>query len=272
MGTAIAAGIIIGIKKGLYTAKERQKEEIMNKTAIITGASRGIGYETALLLAKNNYNVVINYNQSENEALKLLGKIEDSGGRGLIFKADIKNRLEVKKMVKKTLEVFGDIDLLVNNAGISSIKLFMDITEDEWDDMFDINVKGAFNLTQEVLPCFIHKKRGKIINISSMWGITGASCEVHYSASKAALIGFTKALAKELGPSNIQVNCIAPGVVETNMLNGLSDGDKKALAEEIPLGRFAIPAEIAELVLFLSSEKADYITGQVISPNGGLVI
>ena len=175
-------------------------------------------------------------------------------------------------MFSEIEKLCGGVDVLVNNAGIAQFKLFSDIKEEEWDKMFDVNVKGMFNCTQAAIPFMIHKKSGKVINISSIWGIAGASCEVHYSASKAAVIGFTKALSKELGPSGICVNCVAPGVVKTDMCESLSEEDFEALKEETPIGRIAKPEDISKTVLFLAGSGADFITGQVISPNGGIVI
>jgi 3-oxoacyl-[acyl-carrier protein] reductase len=167
---------------------------------------------------------------------------------------------------------FGNIDVLVNNAGVAQQKLFTDISEDDWDWMFNVNIKGMFNCCQAVLPKMINNKRGKIINISSIWGLTGSSCEVHYSASKAAVIEFTKALAKEVGPSNIQVNCVAPGIIKTDMITHLNTSIIEKLKSDTPLGILGTPRDIAEVVLFLASSKADFITGQIISPNGGFVI
>ena len=167
---------------------------------------------------------------------------------------------------------YGRISVLINNAGISQQKLFCDITENDWDKMFDVNIKGMFLVTKLVLPDMIHDKYGKIINFSSMWGVTGGSCEVHYSASKAAVIGFTKALAKEVGPSDINVNCIAPGVIDTEMNSYLDDETKRELCSETPLCRMGTANEIAKIAYFLSTDDASFITGQVISPNGGIVI
>jgi 3-oxoacyl-[acyl-carrier protein] reductase len=244
----------------------------VNKTAIITGASRGIGRATAELMALNGYNVVIQYLNSEKEAYSLLEKLEKQNCAGMLYKADITERKQVEAMVEKCLSSFGQIDVLVNNAGIAQTKLFPDILENEWDLMMDVHVKGMFHCCQSVLHYMLKKKKGKIINISSIWGIVGASCEVHYSTAKAAVIGFTKALAKELGPSNIQVNCVAPGVVETHMTANLSEDDKAALIMNTPLSRMGTPQDIAQAILFLASDEADFITGQVLSPNGGYVI
>lgn len=244
----------------------------MCKTVLITGASRGIGHETARLFAINGYKVAINYNSSEGEALALAKELLDFGFSAMAVKADVSQREQVDHMVDLVNKQFGDIDILVNNAGIAIQQLFTDISELEWNKMFDINVKGMFLCCQRVLPAMIRKQCGKIINISSIWGITGASCEVLYSTTKAAVIGMTKALAKELGPSHIQVNCVAPGVIATEMNSGLDSEAVKELKEQTPLGTIGMPTDIAETIAFLASDKADFITGQVISPNGGFVI
>ena len=245
---------------------------INNKTVIITGASKGIGAATAILFAEKGYNVVINYNNSVESARLLQRSLSENGYNVIALKANVTNRKEVDLMIKETLYRFGSIDVLINNAGISHQSLFTDISEYDWDNMMNVNLKGVFNCTQAVLPHMIEKKSGKIINMSSIWGITGGSCEVHYSAAKAGIIGFTKALAKELGPSGITVNCIAPGVIDTNMNANLSVDDLNALVEQTPIGRIGTTNEIAATALFLSEPNADFITGQVISPNGGMVI
>ena len=244
----------------------------MKKTALITGATRGIGNEIAKTFAIDGYNVVINYLNSEETAENLCRQLYEKGYNAMKVKADVSNREEVEMMMKTVQNKFGDIDVLVNNAGIAQQKLFTEISNLDWDRIFDVNVKGVFNCSQMVLPKMIQNKRGKIINISSMWGLTGASCEVHYSASKAAVIGLTKALAKEVGPSNIQVNCVAPGVINTDMNSDLNERDIEAIKEQTPLGMIGSVKDIAETVLFLASDKANFITGQIISPNGGMVI
>lgn len=244
----------------------------MKKVMLITGASRGIGASVAYESAMAGYFVVINYNKSETEAILLSEKIIKDGGECKIVKADISDSSQVKTLCAEALSYSGKIDVLVNNAGISSFSLFTDITDKLWDDTFDINVKGNFYVTRAVVPHMVREKNGKIINISSIWGICGSSCEVHYSASKAAVIGMTKSLAKELGPSNITVNCIAPGVIDTEMNSALSDEDIKSLCDETPLERIGKPWEIARSVLFLASDDAAFITGQVLSPNGGFLI
>ncbi len=244
----------------------------MKKTVFITGASRGIGSAAAICFAKNGYNVAICYNKNKAAADNVLAEITFSGGSAAIFKADVSNMAEVSAAIQSAKKKFGAIDVLINNAGIAQQKVFSDITEEDWNNMFDINVKGMFNSCKCALDDMIDKKAGKIINISSIWGISGASCEVHYSAAKAAVIGFTKALSKELAPSGICVNCVAPGVIKTDMLSSFDEDTLASLAEETPLGRLGTPEDIAETLLFLASDKADFITGQVISPNGGFVI
>ena len=210
----------------------------MSRVVLITGASRGIGRAMAIKFAESGWLVAANYNKSEDRALQLKRMSDNI----YICKADVSNRNEVNNMIENIRRELGPICVLINNAAVSSIKMFSDITEEEWDYTFDVNIKGVYNCTQEVLPDMIRKKSGSIINISSMWGQVGASCEVHYSAAKAAIIGFTKALAKELGPSFVRVNCIAPGVVSTEMN---MDVDLSALREETPLGRLGTPEDIA---------------------------
>lgn len=242
------------------------------KTVLITGSSRGIGRAAAIAFARDGFNVIINYNQSFKSAIELNEYLHSLNYSSIIIKADISNRSEVDSMFKQALDLYGSIDVLVNNAGIAQQKLFTDISEPEWDRMFNINIKGIYNCCQAVIPCMVHRKSGKIINISSMWGISGSSCEVHYSASKAAVIGFTKALAKELGPSGINVNCIAPGVIATDMNSNIDEISLNSLREETPLERLGSPDDVANMILFLASDKADFITGQVISVDGGFIL
>ncbi len=231
------------------------------RRALITGASGGIGSEIARHLSKDGYDVVLHYNNNSAKALaKELG--------GVAIKADLQNAKDVAKM----FEAAGNIDVLVNCAGVAAQMLFTDISEEEWDRVFDINVKGTFLCCKEAAKQMIAKKSGKIINISSMWGITGASCEVHYSASKAAVIGLTKALAKELAPCGITVNCVAPGFIETAMNAHLSAESVEAFRQEIPLERLGTVADVAGTVSFLASENANYITGQVLSVDGGITV
>lgn len=244
----------------------------MAKTALITGASRGIGRAAAILFGAKGYNVIVNYASSAKKAEEVCEIINSAGGSALPFCADVSDRAAVNAMTAFAEEKFGGVDVLVNNAGIAEQVMFCDITEEKWDRMFDVDVKGVYNCTQSVLPHMVHNKFGRIINVSSMWGITGASCEVHYSAAKAAVIGFTKALAKELGPSGITVNAVAPGVIATEM-NGMLDEETMALLkEETPLERIGTPEDVAETVLFLASDKASFITGETVSVNGGFVI
>lgn len=237
----------------------------MNKTVLITGASRGIGYSTAELFALNGWNTAVNYLHTPEPAINLAKQYQNV----LPIKADVSKRHDVEAMTEQVCREFGKIDVLVNNAGIAQQKLFTDITDDDWNHMFNINVKGAFYCCQAVLPGMISRKSGKIINISSVWGEKGASCEVHYSASKAALIGLTKALAKEEGLSGITVNCVTPGVIDTDMNKHLDDETRSALQEETPIGRIGASQDVAQTIYFLASDAADFITGQVIGVNGG---
>ncbi|MFU0800272.1 MAG: SDR family oxidoreductase [Xylanivirga thermophila] len=246
--------------------------KVMNRTVLVTGGAKGIGYAISKLFSQNNYNVIINYLNSEKEALSLQSLLDKDGYTTMVYKADVRIREQVEEMIDKGISKFGSIDVVVNNAGISQQKLFTEIDENEWDNMINVHVKGMYNCCQCVLPYMIGRKQGKIINISSIWGITGGSCEVHYSTAKAAMIGFTKSLAKELGPSNIQVNCVAPGIIDTEMNGFLNDDEREVLIDDTPLLRFGKPEEIAYTVLYLASRQADFITGQVISPNGGYVI
>lgn len=237
------------------------------KTVIVTGGSRGIGAAIVKELAKESYNIVLNYNNSEEAAKKIQKELEEQNIKIEIFKADVSKREEVKELIKFTLEKYKNIDVLINNAGIDQIKPFMDITDEEWNKIMQVNLNSVFYCCQEVLENMIHNKKGCIINISSIWGKIGASCEVHYSASKAAIDGLTKALAKEMGPSNIRVNSIAPGIIETEMNKDLSKEDLEEIINQIPLGRIAKPEEIAKSIKWLIEDE--YVTGQVISIDGG---
>lgn len=240
------------------------------KIAIVTGASRGIGREVAKELAESGITVIANYNKSEEEAKKLQQELEEQNFKLEIFKADVSKREDVKKLVEYTIEKHGKIDILINNAGISEYKLFTDETDEDWDKLINTNLYSAFAMSQEVIPNMVHNKKGCIINISSIWGIVGGSLEVLYSISKAGLDGMTKALAKELGPSNIRVNSIAPGMINTKMNSKFTEKEIEEIKEEIPLERLGDSQDIAKCIKWLIEDN--YTTGQVISINGGWVI
>lgn len=245
----------------------------MKKTVLITGGAKGIGRKIAEDFASLGYNVCINYNTSEKEAISLKNRLASLGYSVLIIKADISKKEEVDKMIEEIIVNFGKIDVLVNNAGICNYDLFTDISDEDIKKIIDTNLIGTINVTKSVLnKSMIKNKSGNIINISSIWGIIGASCEVMYSLTKAGIIGFTKALAKELALSNIRVNAVAPGVIDTEMISNLKEVELNILKDEIPLGRIGNVEDVSNAVLFLALEKSSYITGQVISPNGGMVI
>ncbi len=238
--------------------------------AVVTGASRGIGAATALELSKMGYEVIINYNNSKEKALAVLDKIKQNGSNGYIFKCDVSNRKEVDETIDFALQKYGRIAVLVNNAGIAQQKLFTDITADDWSRMVNVNLGGVFNFCQSALPSMIHFKSGRIINISSIWGSEGASCEVHYSAVKAGIIGLTKALSKEVAPSGITVNCIAPGCIMTDMLtHDFDENTINELKEETPLGRLGTAEDVAKAAAFFAGDSANFITGQVLGVDGG---
>ncbi len=239
-------------------------------TAIVTGGAKGIGKAIVEELAKNGINVVINYNKSKQAAKDLRQELTQDGCNVEIYKADVSKREEAKKLVSFAKEKFGEIDILINNAGIDKWQLFTDITDEDWDEIISCNLNSAFYMTQEVVKDMIHNKKGTIINISSIWGITGASCEVAYSVSKAGMDGLTKALAKELAPSGIRVNSIAPGAIMTDMNKNLTNEEIEEVNNQIPLGRFGTPQEVAKCAKWLVEDS--YTTGQIISPNGGWVI
>ncbi len=244
----------------------------MKKTALVTGASRGIGRAAALALAKEGWRVVLNYFSSEGSAVAAVREILDAGGEAIAVQADVSDPGQVGILFAEAEKRFGPVELLVNNAGISQQKLLTDLSDEDWRHMMGVHLDGCFYCCRAALPAMIRKKAGKIINLSSIWGMVGGSCEVHYSAAKAGIIGLTKALAKEVGPSGIQVNCVAPGVIATEMNGQLSPEDLAALREETPLGRIGAPEDVAAAILFLASPAGDFITGQVLSPNGGFVI
>ena len=242
----------------------------MNKIVIVTGASRGIGREITRVLANKNYTVIANYNKSEQEVKALQEELLKENKKIDIFKADVSKREEAKELVKYTIENYGKIDVLINNAGISQFKEFTQITDNDWNNMINTNLNSVFYMTQEVVNNMIHNKKGCIINISSIWGLTGSSCETHYSVSKAGVDALTKSLAKELGPSNIRVNSIAPGIIDTDMNKNLTDTDIENIKKEIPLEKIGKTKDIAKCVEWIIEDE--YTTGQVISINGGWLI
>lgn len=242
------------------------------KVAVVTGASRGIGAATAVALAEAGFTVAVLYRTNRVLAETCVQKIRETGGTAHAYAVDVTDSAAVKIVTAQIEKDLGTVSVLVNNAGISEQKLFTDITDSDWEQMLAVHLNGAFYMTRALVPAMVHRKYGRIINIASMWGETGGSCEVHYSTAKAGLIGLTKALAKELAPSGITVNAVSPGAVETDMMRALGEEVCKSVAEETPVGRLAHPQEIADAICFLASEKAAYITGQVLSVNGGAVI
>ena len=239
----------------------------MNKTVIVTGVTRGIGRQIAFDLAQSGYLVIGFYKNNESLANELSSK----SGMIKTYKCDVANYDSVCKIADEILKQYGDVYAVVNNAGVAKTSLFTDVSEEEFDNIFDVNVKGTFAVTKAFLPSMIKRKCGKIVNVSSIWGVSGGSCEVVYSASKAAVIGMTKALSREVGPSGINVNCIAPGVIETDMLNNLSNEDKENLAQETSLLRNGTPKDVSNVVKFLLGPDSDFITGQVITVDGGMI-
>ena len=242
-----------------------------NKVALVTGSSRGIGRAVAAQLAREGYAVGINYYERRDKAEELAAQLEREGCRALAVQADVSKCDEVNAMVRRVGEAFGPISVLVNNAGVAGQALFQDVTDALWERYFAVNLNGARNTIQAVLPHMLHEKAGVIVNISSIWGQHGASCEVTYSCTKHALIGLTRSLAMELAPSGIRVNCVAPGVIDTDMVQVLGPEVLRDLAEQTPLGRLGTPQDIANAVAFLVSEKASFITGQVLTVDGAFV-
>lgn len=241
-------------------------------TVLITGASHGIGAAAAREFSQAGYGVVLNYCSSEEAALALTAELRAAGGCVLPIKADVSESAQVEAMFNQAEAELGTVSVLINNAGIASHGLLTDCSDAEWNRLLGTVLSGTFYCCRRALPPMIRRQSGVILNVSSVWGMVGASCEAPYSAAKAGVIGLTKALAKEVGPSGIRVNCVAPGVIDTRMNGHLSEAEQAALTEEIPLGRMGTPEEIAALLLFLAGESASYLTGQVISPNGGFVI
>lgn len=242
----------------------------MNKVVLVTGGSRGIGADIVKTLAQNNYQVILNYNKSEKQAMQIQSNLKEKNIDIDIYKADVSIHIEVTKLINFCINKYHKIDVLINNAGISQSKMFTDITDNDWNNMIQTNLTSAFYTIKDTLPSMIHNKSGCIINISSIWGLVGASCEAHYSVTKAGLDAMTKSLAKELGPSNIRVNSIAPGIINTDMNLNLSQEDLNLIKDEIPLGKIGSSNSISNCIKWLIEDE--YTTGQIISINGGWII
>lgn len=242
------------------------------KVAIITGGSRGIGKEIAKKFAKENYNLVINYVSEKTNTEELKKEFEELGAEVLFIKTNVTSYEECEKMAKDAINQFGKIDVLVNNAGVTKDSLLLRMKEEDFDTVINVNLKGTFNVTKACIQYMMKKKSGKIVNISSVVGISGNSGQANYAASKAGIIGFTKSVAKELASRNILANCVAPGYIATDMTNGLSDAVKESINNQIPLKRVGMPEEVAKAVYFLASEENSYITGQVLNVDGGMLI
>lgn len=243
----------------------------MRKTALVTGASRGIGRATAARLARAGYAVCVNYYERRDKAEELVARLRAEGHDAVAVRADVAVRAEVDAMVRRAEDALGPVTLLVNNAGVAGQALFQDVTDELWNRYFAVNLNGMRHTIQAVLPRMIHEKAGCIVNISSIWGQHGASCEVTYSCTKHAIIGLTRSLAMELAPSGIRVNCVAPGVIDTDMVQVLGQDTLRDLAAQTPLGRLGTPEDIAAAVAFLASDEASFITGQVLTADGGFL-
>lgn len=244
----------------------------MRRSALVTGASRGIGRAAAAALAREGWAVCVNYLERRDAAEALVSGLRSQGHAAMAFQADVADRAAVERMVRSASEILGPVGLLVNNAGISHQGLFQDVDDALWDRLLAVNLTGSRNAIRAVLPHMLSEKRGCIVNISSIWGLRGGSCEAAYACTKAAVIGLTRSLALELAPSGIRVNCVAPGCIETDMVMALGEETRAMLAEETPLGRLGRPEDVAEAVAFLASEKAGFITGQVLTADGGFIV
>ena len=245
---------------------------LKGKNAIITGASRGIGREIALTLAENGANIVINYRNYNNEIEALVKDIEAKGVKIVTVKCDVSNFEEVENLISEAKEKLGSIDILVNNAGITKDGLLMRMKQEDFESVLDVNLKGVFNTTKLITPLMMKQRTGKIINISSVVGLVGNAGQCNYAASKAGVIGFSKSIARELAPRGVNINVVAPGYIDTDMTNGLSDKVKESILQTIPMKKMGSTKDVANLVLFLSSGLSDYITGQVINVDGGMVM
>lgn len=250
--------------------EENREKSIVNKVVVVTGGSRGIGAQIVKTLANENYKVILNYNNSKEQAEKIQQELLEQGNEIEIIKADVSKREETEKLIQFAINKFNKIDVLINNAGISQEGLFTDVTEEEWQKIINTNLNSVFYCNQQALKYMILEQQGCIINISSIWGETGASCEVAYSTTKAAINGMTKALAKEVGPSNIRVNAIAPGIIDTDMNRNLTNEELEPIKEQIPLNKIGKALDIAKCVKWLIEDE--YTTGQIISINGGWYI
>ena len=250
--------------------EENREKSIVNKVVVVTGGSRGIGAQIVKTLANENYKVILNYNNSKEQAEKIQQELLEQGKEIEIIKVDVSKKEEAEKLIQFAINKFNKIDILINNAGISQEGLFTDVTEEEWQKIINTNLNSVFYCNQQALKYMIQEQQGCIINISSIWGETGASCEVAYSTTKAAINGMTKALAKEVGPSNIRVNAIAPGIIDTDMNKNLTIEERKQIKEQIPLNKIGKAIDIAKCVKWLVEDE--YTTGQIISINGGWYI
>ncbi|RKD34400.1 3-oxoacyl-[acyl-carrier-protein] reductase [Thermohalobacter berrensis] len=242
------------------------------KVALVTGGSRGIGKAIALKLASAGANIVINYSRNDKKAKEVIKEVEDLGRKGIAIQADVSKLDQAQELINKAIEKFGKIDILVNNAGITRDNLLMRMSEDEWDDVISVNLKGAFNVTKSIIRKMLRQKSGSIINIASVVGLSGNAGQCNYAASKAGLVGFTKSVAKEVAKKNVRVNAIAPGFIQTDMTDKLPDKVKDEYIKKIPLNRFGETEDIANAVLFLASDMSKYITGQVLVVDGGMLM